>query len=73
MLRGGNSRLDDGREKKRYHMSCPSNGLYVCPMIWRKLENFLPGSVCMVLASSHYDAADYYRDYSEYLTAQGLN
>ena len=61
--------LDDGREKKRIHLNRSYNGLYVCPMIWRELDNFSSGSVCMVLASNHYDEADYYRDYQEFLKA----
>jgi len=64
--------LDDGREKKRVHLNRSYRGLYVCPMIWRELDNFSSGSVCMVLASNRYDEADYYRDYEEYLVAQGL-
>jgi dTDP-4-dehydrorhamnose 3,5-epimerase-like enzyme len=59
--------LDDGREKKRLHLNRSYYGLYVCPMIWRELDNFSSGSVCMVLASNRYDEADYYRDYDEYL------
>lgn len=59
--------LDDGREKKRIHLNRSYFGLYVCPMIWRELDNFSSGSVCMVLASNHYDEADYYRSYDEYL------
>jgi hypothetical protein len=65
--------LDDGREKKRYHLNRSYNGLYVCSMIWRELDNFSSGSVCMVLASNRYDESDYYRDYSEYLAALGLS
>ncbi|MGC3956794.1 MAG: FdtA/QdtA family cupin domain-containing protein [Verrucomicrobiota bacterium] len=61
--------LDDGFEKKRIHLNRSYNGLYVCPMIWRELDNFSSGSVCMVLASNHYDEADYYRDYQDFLTA----
>ena len=61
--------LDDGSEKKRFHMNRPYYGLYVCPMIWRELDNFSSGSVCMVLASNPYDEADYYRDYDEYLSS----
>jgi dTDP-4-dehydrorhamnose 3,5-epimerase-like enzyme len=61
--------LDEGGEKKRFHMNRSYQGLYICPMIWRELDNFSSGSVCMVLASNHYDEADYYRDYQEYLTA----
>ena len=61
--------LDDGREKKRIHLNRSYNGLYVCPMIWRELDNFSSGSVCMVLASSKYDEDDYYRDYAEFMQA----
>ena len=64
--------LDDGREKKRIHLNRSYNGLYVCPMIWRELNNFSSGSVCMVLASNRYNEEDYYRDYGKYLAAQGL-
>lgn len=60
--------LDDGREKKRYHLNRSYTGLYVCPMIWRELDNFSSGSVCMVLASQKYDEDDYYRDYSDFLS-----
>jgi len=64
--------LDDGCEKKRVHLNRSNYGLYVCPMIWRELDNFSSGSVCMVLASNLYDEEDYYRDYDEYLAARGL-
>jgi len=59
--------LDDGANKKRVHMNRSYNGLYVCPMIWRELDNFSSGSVLMVLASNKYDEADYYRDYAEFM------
>jgi len=59
--------LDDGRQKKRVHLNRSYNGLYVCPMIWRELDNFSSGSVCMVLASSTYDPADYYHDYLKFV------
>ena len=62
--------LDDGKDKKRVHMSRSYMGLYVCPMIWRELDNFSSGSVCMVLASNKYDEADYYRDYAEFMRAR---
>ncbi len=61
--------LDEGGEKKRFHLNRSYQGLYVCPMIWRELDNFSSGSVCMVLASNIYEESDYYRDYNEYLTA----
>lgn len=59
--------LDDGHAKKRVHLNRSYNGLFVCPMIWRELDNFSSGAVCMVLASNIYDEADYYRDYDAYL------
>ena len=61
--------LDDGKSKQRIHLNRSYNGLYVCPMIWRELDNFSSGSVCMVLASNQYDESDYYRDYNEFITA----
>jgi hypothetical protein len=61
--------LDDGRNKKKFHLNRSYQGLYVCPMMWRDLDNFSSGSVCMVLASDLYEASDYYRDYNEFLTA----
>lgn len=64
--------LDDGREKKRFPLNRSYFGLYVCPMIWRELDNFSSGSVCLVLASHRYDEADYFRDYASFLSAQGL-
>lgn len=61
--------LDDGRAKKRIHLNRPYFGLLVTPMIWRELDNFSSGSVCMVLASRPYEESDYYRDYGEYVAA----
>ena len=62
--------LDDGHEKKRVHLNRSYNGLYICPMIWRELDNFSSGSVCMVLASSKYDEDDYYRNYADFIQAR---
>ena len=61
--------LDDGRERKRFHLARSYYGLYVCPMIWREMDNFSSGAVCLVLASNLYDEADYYRDYEGFLEA----
>ncbi|MBO6807599.1 FdtA/QdtA family cupin domain-containing protein [Thalassospira sp.] len=59
--------LDDGQGQKTFHLNRSYNGLYICPMIWRELNNFSTGSVCMVLASSVYREDDYHRDYAEFL------
>lgn len=58
--------LDDGHMKYRYHLNRSYFGLYVPRMIWRELDNFSSGSVCLVLASAYYDEADYIREYAEY-------
>jgi len=61
--------LDDGRAKKKYHLNRSSYGLYIPRMIWREIDNFSSGSVCMVLASNLFDERDYYRDYQEFVRA----
>jgi hypothetical protein len=60
--------LNDGTEMKRFQLNRSYYGLYVSPMMWRDLDNFSSGAVCMVLASSHYDEADYIRDYSNFIS-----
>jgi hypothetical protein len=59
--------LDDGHSKKVIHMNRSYYGLYVCPMIWREIDNFSSGAVCMVLASEFYLESDYYRDHDLFL------
>lgn len=59
--------LDDGHARKTVHMNRSYYGLYVCPMIWREIDNFSSGAVCMVLASDYYAESDYYREYSEFV------
>jgi len=61
--------LDDGVSKKKFTLNRPYLGLYVCPMMWRELENFSSGSVCLVLASEIYSENDYIRDYSLFIRA----
>jgi len=62
-------KLDDGVETKIFHLNRSYYGLYVPPMIWRDLDNFSSGSVCMVLASEIYQESDYYRDYEHFIDA----
>lgn len=61
--------LDDGKDKKIFHMNRSHIGLYVCPMIWRTLNNFSSGAVCLVLASELYDENDYIRNYTDFSNA----
>ena len=64
--------LDDGKEKKTFHLDRPWKGLLVVPGLWRDLDNFSGGTVLMCLASEHYEATDYIRDYEEFLKYKGL-
>jgi hypothetical protein len=59
--------LKDGFDIKKYHMNRSYYGLYISNMVWRELNNFSSGSVCLVFASTLYDEADYLRDYREFL------
>ena len=59
--------LDDGNVRRTFTLNRPYQGLLVKPGIWRTLDDFSSGSVCLVLASEKYDAEDYIRDYDEFL------
>lgn len=59
--------MDDGTNKQTFHLDKPWKGLLIPPGLWRDLENFSGGAVLMCLASEKYDAADYIRDYNEFL------
>jgi len=61
--------VDDGDSRKRVHLCRSYHGLHLPPMIWRELDNFSSGSVCLVLASEPYSADAYYRSYEEFLAA----
>ena len=58
--------LDDGKNRKRVTLNRPYLALHIVPGIWRELDNFSSGSICMVLASHNYDKADYIRDIYEF-------
>lgn len=60
--------VDDGFERTKIHLNRSYQGLYIPKMMWREVENFSSGGVCLVLASTLYDQADYYHDYDEFLT-----
>ena len=59
--------LDDGNVKRAFTLNRPYQGLLIKPGIWRELDNFSSGSVCLVLASEKYEESDYIRDYDEFL------
>lgn len=58
--------LDDGNEKQSFHLYQPYQGLLIPPGLWRDLDTFSSGSICMVLASELYDEEDYFRNYDEF-------
>jgi len=62
--------LDDGKDKKKFHLARSYYGLYVCPMIWRAIDNFSSGSVLMCIASEKYNEQDYYRSYEDFMRAR---
>ncbi len=62
--------LDDGRVKRTFLLNRPYQALLIVPGIWRTLDDFSSGSVCLVLASEHYDEADYIREYGDFLAAK---
>ncbi|WP_040104109.1 sugar 3,4-ketoisomerase [Phaeobacter gallaeciensis] len=64
--------LDDGVNEKRFHLNRSYFGIYICPMMWRYLDNFSSGAVCMVMASAPYDEGDYIRDYGAFRQAVGV-
>lgn len=66
-------KIDDGTTKSEYWLRDPRKGLHISRMVWREMDAFSQGAVCMVLASHRYDEADYYRDYSDFLAAVRSN
>ena len=60
-------RLDDGRSKRDVLINQPNRPFYVCPEIWRVVDEFTSGTLCNVLASELYSEDDYFRDYDAFL------
>ena len=60
--------LDDGNVKRTFLLNRPYQGLLIVPGIWRTLDDFSSGAVCLVLASEKYDEMDYIRDYQKFVT-----
>lgn len=58
--------VDDGASRQKFSLNRSYSGLYLPTMIWRELENFSSGAVCMVLASERYEESDYIREYDDF-------
>jgi WxcM-like, C-terminal len=64
--------LDDGTEKKSFFLNKPNLGLHIPTGIWRELQNFSSGSICLVVSSGVFLEEDYIRDYAVFLESQKL-
>lgn len=62
-------KIDNGERKSEFWLRDPRKGLYVSRLVWREMDSFSQGAVCMVLASQRYDEADYFRCYDDFLSA----
>ena len=60
-------KIDNGKTRSNYWLSDPREGLLMSRMLWREIDSFSHGAVCMVLASKHFDEGDYIRDYEQFL------
>ena len=65
--------VSDGRNEKRIHLNQPYKGLYLPPGLWRVLDNFSSGSICLVLASNEYNEQDYIRNYNDFMQYKALD
>ena len=65
--------VDDGKEKKSFELNRAYYGLYIPGMIWRNMDNFSTGAICLVLASDYYQESDYIRNYDEFIMECGKN
>lgn len=62
--------VDDGNKRERIMLNKPNIGLYIPTGVWREIENFSSGAVCLVLASTEYDESEYIRDYNNFLSSK---
>lgn len=65
--------VDDGKVKRTFHLNRPYQGVLMPAGLWRELDNFSSGSICLVLASTPYEESDYLRDYDEFKKYKGLH
>ena len=60
-------KVNDGYEQRDYWLRDPRKGLYISRLVWREMDSFSQGAVCMVLTSHRYDEGDYIRDFDEFV------
>ena len=66
-------KIDDGHTKSEHWLRDPRKGLHISKLVWREMDSFSQGAVCMVLASNPYCEDDYYRDYDDFVKAVRSN
>lgn len=66
-------RVTDGRDEAIIELNKPRMGLYLSTMLWKDMYDFSPDSVLLVLTNTHYNGAEYIRDYDEYLREMGIS
>jgi len=66
-----NVTLDNGFQKKSFLLNKPNKGLLLPTGIWRELEDFSLGAVCLVLSSGEFDEGDYIRNYQDFRNLKG--
>lgn len=64
--------VNDGIEERRIMLNKPNQGLYLSTGVWRELDNFSSGAVCLVLASTEFNESEYIRDFKEFKDYIGL-
>ena len=64
--------VDDGSSKKKIMLNKPNKGLLIPAGIWREMDNFSSGAICMVLASDYFNEEDYFRSYREFKKFKNL-
>ena len=64
--------IEDGGNKKVFHLNRSYYGLFVPEGLWREMDNFSTNSLALIMSSTKYDVKDYIRDYNEYLAYKGL-
>lgn len=62
-------KVDNGFSQTKFHLNRSYQGLYIPAMVWRDIDNFSSGAVCLALASTYYEESEYYRDYDTFLRA----
>jgi hypothetical protein len=65
--------VDDGKVKRTFQLNRPNQGVFMPAGLWRELNNFSSGSICLVLASIPYSETDYLRDYQEFLNFKKID